>query len=173
MDSDTPKRALIALLLAARPSAVEPTLPLGTGAIGVERASLRAELQALRVGELRRRAAAAGVSQQELDDADDADVPKVALMELLLREGSAMKNATGGEQPPARPVADGRAAPRATIGIVNTKDVDGTPRYKVRYEGLAKEDDDWVGADQVTEKQIEKFQAMKAKAAAKAGDTNF
>jgi hypothetical protein len=237
MDSDNPKRALIALLLAARPSAVEPTLPLGTGASGVERASLRAELQALRggelrrraaaagvsqqelddaddadvpkvalmelllreesvknarkdeqaravavlyaelqalrVGELRRRAAAAGVSQQELDDADDADVPKVALMELLLREGSAMKNATGGEQPPARPVADGRAAPRATIGIVNTKDVDGTPRYKVRYEGLAKEDDDWVGADQVTEKQIEKFQAMKAKAAAKAGDTNF
>ena len=54
-------------------------------------------------------------------------------------------------------------------GIVNTKDVDGTPRYKVRYEGLAKEGDDWVGADQVTEKQIEKFQAMKAKAAAKAG----
>jgi hypothetical protein len=43
--------------------------------------------------------------------------------------------------------------------IVNTNDVDGTPRYKVRYEGMAKEDDKWVGADQVTEMQIEQFQA--------------
>lgn len=46
---------------------------------------LQAELQSMRVAELRRRAKAAGVPQDDLDDADDADVPKAALIELVMR----------------------------------------------------------------------------------------
>ena len=34
-------------------------------------------------------------------------------------------------------------------GIVKAKDVEGSPRYKVRYEGWGKEDDEWVGSDHV------------------------
>ena len=54
-------------------------------------------------------------------------------------------------------------------GIINAKDVEGNPHYKVRYEGLGKEHDEWVGKDQVTETQIEKFKEMKAKAVACGG----
>jgi hypothetical protein len=52
-------------------------------------------------------------------------------------------------------------------GIVKAKDVEGSPRYKVRYEGLGKEGDEWVGSDQVTEALIERFKAMKAKQVSK------
>ena len=58
-------------------------------------------------------------------------------------------------------------AAKVIAGIVATKDPRSpfaVSRYKVRYEGLAEEDDDWVGADQVTEQQIDEFKAMKAKA---------
>jgi hypothetical protein len=44
-----------------------------------------AELQPMRVADLRRRAAAAGASGVELDSTDDADSPKAALIELIVR----------------------------------------------------------------------------------------
>ena len=48
-------------------------------------------------------------------------------------------------------------------GIVRAKDLEGSPRYKVRYEGLGTEGDEWVGSDRVTEAQVERFKALKAK----------
>lgn len=44
----------------------------------------RAELGALKLGELKRRARAAGVSGDQLGDADDADSPVEAVIDLLL-----------------------------------------------------------------------------------------
>ena len=50
-----------------------------------EHASLRAELSGLRLKDLRIRAKDAGVSSDDLEDAVDADDPKSATIELLLR----------------------------------------------------------------------------------------
>jgi hypothetical protein len=41
-------------------------------------------------------------------------------------------------------------------------------QYKVRYEGLAKEDDEWVDADRVTVEQIEKFKPKRKNRSRKA-----
>ena len=50
--------------------------------------ALRAELLGMRAGVLRRRAVAAGASEVELDEADDSEVPKTALIELLVRKAA-------------------------------------------------------------------------------------
>ena len=50
--------------------------------------ALRAELAGMRAGVLRRRAVAAGASEAELDEADDSEVPKTALIELLVRKAA-------------------------------------------------------------------------------------
>jgi hypothetical protein len=86
-DCDAPKAALIELVIrkeSAQAAAVEEE--------GVEVArrveALRVELQATKVSDLRRRAAAAGASTSELDTADDSDLPKAALIELVISKES-------------------------------------------------------------------------------------
>jgi hypothetical protein len=81
-DSDDPREAVIGLLLVLHEN-------LQKLATKVDRrnelqAELRAELATLRVSELRRRAVAAGASQAELAEADDADTPKAALVEITI-----------------------------------------------------------------------------------------
>ena len=53
-------------------------------------AALREELATLRVSELRRRAAAAGVGEDEIDGADDALNPKQALIALVAKAEGAV-----------------------------------------------------------------------------------
>jgi hypothetical protein len=48
-------------------------------------AALRAELAEMKMGALKKRAREAGVTPEQLDDADDADDPKEAVMELIVR----------------------------------------------------------------------------------------
>eukprot|EP01052_Picozoa_sp_SAG31_P000247 SAG31_NODE_7_length_42755_cov_130.245728_43_plen_185_part_00 len=78
------------------PRAALNELLLKTGVTGIDSAapderhaaveSLRVELQSERISHLRRRAQAAGVSQADLDGADDSDTPRAALIELLLAQ---------------------------------------------------------------------------------------
>ena len=70
-DADDPKAAVIELLLALSHDASDG-------------AELRAELEALRLKELRQRARAEGFATEALDHAADSDDPKAAMVELLL-----------------------------------------------------------------------------------------
>lgn len=52
---------------------------------GSATAALRAELSGCKVSALRRRAIAAAVSEQALEDADDADDVRAALVEIIVQ----------------------------------------------------------------------------------------
>ena len=86
-DALNPKEALIVLI-------IEAETPAKAAAADGERvqreAALREELAALRVSELRRRAAAAGVGEDEIDGADDALNPKQALIALVAKAEGAV-----------------------------------------------------------------------------------
>ena len=97
MDEDQPKKAVVELVLAqlAAAAARVPTAgggeATGIAAVGIGGAqdSLRAELAVMRISQLKRRAVAAGAGQAQVDDADDADEPRAALIELLLKADAA------------------------------------------------------------------------------------
>jgi hypothetical protein len=76
-DGDDPKTELIELILQQAKSQA----PLDANA-------LRAELAALRVPELRGRAAAEGVSDTAIEDARDGDDPKTELIELIVAKAA-------------------------------------------------------------------------------------
>ena len=70
--------------------------------------ALRAELGGLKTGGLRKRARAEGVTNDELDDADDLDGdPRVALVELILARAAASGREAAAA---AAPAAEGNAA---------------------------------------------------------------
>ena len=82
-DSADPRGELVALLLQHTPAArqVEST------------ESVRAELEKLKMSEIRRRAAmATEITEQEMDEADDASDSRAALIDLLA-------HSTGGQRP--------------------------------------------------------------------------
>ena len=72
IDADEPLAAFVALLLQHEKPAEEPS------------AALRHELEELKLSQVRRRAAAAGISPEQLDEADDEESPKAAIIQLLL-----------------------------------------------------------------------------------------
>ena len=84
-DSDDPKSAVIELLIADQLSSAGPS-----------EADLRAELELLRLKELRGRAKAAGISTDALEDAADSDDPKSAVIELLTADQLATEQHTSG-----------------------------------------------------------------------------
>lgn len=93
-DDDAPKVAIIDLILKAEMSApgLDPT------------EQLRTELQCAKLGELSRRATAAGVDADELTTAQDDDAPKVAIIELIIQaEGAKMTIPEGIAEKPAAP----------------------------------------------------------------------
>ena len=51
--------------------------------------ALRAELEGMRLKELRQRARAEGVGADEMEEAADSDEPKAAMVELLLQRAAA------------------------------------------------------------------------------------
>lgn len=82
-DQDEPKQAIIALIVNAGHAKVE--------AAAREAATLRAvtaELQQLKMPDLRKRAAAAGASAEAIEDARDGDDPKADMIELILAHRS-------------------------------------------------------------------------------------
>ena len=81
-ESADPRGAIIDLMLQATISAEDPAI-----------ATLRVELSALKLGALTRRAVTEGVPAQELDDTEDTEDPKEALIELLLKRASASTSA--------------------------------------------------------------------------------
>ena len=84
-DSDDPKSAVIELLIADQLSSAGPS-----------EVDLRAELELLRLKELRGRAKAAGISTDALEDAADSDDPKSAVIELLTADQLATEQHTSG-----------------------------------------------------------------------------
>eukprot|EP01050_Picozoa_sp_SAG11_P006459 SAG11_NODE_501_length_8895_cov_12.129832_10_plen_158_part_00 len=69
-DADDTKAALISMVAELEAASAGP--------------SLREELCTLKTSELKKRCKAAGVSEEQLDEADDADDTKAALIELVL-----------------------------------------------------------------------------------------
>ena len=76
-DADDPKAACVELLLALHADASDDGI-----------AELRAELEGMRLKELRRRARAQGVGADELEEAAESDEPKAAMVELLLSKAA-------------------------------------------------------------------------------------
>ena len=69
---------------------------VGSGEAGINlkagletRKQLRAELSALKVSQLRKRAAAAGIDAGALEEAEDSDSPKQAIVALLVEKALA------------------------------------------------------------------------------------
>ena len=82
-DQDQPKQAVIMLIVNASQARVE--------ASAREAATLRAvkaELQQLKMPDLRKRAAAAGASAEAIEGARDGDDPKADMIELILAHQS-------------------------------------------------------------------------------------
>lgn len=75
--SADPQGAIIELVMKATVAAEDPAIT-----------ALRSELSALKLGALTRRAVTEGVPTEELDDTDDTEDPKQALIELLLQRAS-------------------------------------------------------------------------------------
>jgi hypothetical protein len=71
--------------LARSTDKIAPLRPFWTGAVDAALASLRAELEALKLGALQRRARAVGVDEAQLADALDEEKPHPALVELLAK----------------------------------------------------------------------------------------
>ena len=92
-DSDAPKAALVALLVAAElPAAVAEAAEKAAAAGAL--AALAEELAGLRVRELLKRAKASGAPDTAVAAAEDSDAPKAALVELLNKhEGAAAVDA--------------------------------------------------------------------------------
>jgi hypothetical protein len=76
-DTDDPKAALIALIVAATPVA-------SRASVGPTVAEREAALQACKVPELRKKAAEAGCDDDAIEDARDMDDPKAALIALIM-----------------------------------------------------------------------------------------
>ena len=94
IDSDDAKGQLIALVLSTAPAEVPPGDSDG--------AALKAELAALRLTALRKRAMEAGVDSTMIDNALDGDNAKEELIALLLRAETRMRGATAASMTKAR-----------------------------------------------------------------------
>jgi hypothetical protein len=94
IDEDNPKAALIDLLVERH--AVDM----------VEDQDLRAELERMRLKDLRARATHAGIDQDDVDDAIDSDDPKGTLIALIVRASTSSASST---KQLLTPLADGEA----------------------------------------------------------------
>eukprot|EP01050_Picozoa_sp_SAG11_P009284 SAG11_NODE_861_length_6847_cov_32.410492_4_plen_290_part_01 len=97
-DEEQPRDALIELIITAE--AHRSTTDPSTQNVNAEaEAKLRSELSGLKRSALRRRALAVGVSEDDLEDAEDSDVPKQAVMDLIVLSSSASQsNAIGASE---------------------------------------------------------------------------
>ena len=89
MEADDPKAATIQLLL-AHEAARSTNAP--------DRAELESELAKLKVKALKKRARAAGVDEERLEDSDDADNPKAIVIALIV-EAELRSESSAGDRP--------------------------------------------------------------------------
>eukprot|EP01043_Picozoa_sp_COSAG02_P022650 COSAG02_NODE_1184_length_14008_cov_44.301963_1_plen_678_part_00 len=115
-DEDEPKAAVIALILRYEVAPSE---------------ALRGELSKLKLGALSRRAVASGVDADALEAAQDADTPKVAVIELIVRaelspaipEGVAERPGLGEPEPePATREVHSAAAEPTSVDVAGALD---------------------------------------------------
>ena len=131
-DDVSPKDALIDLIAAAVPPQRSAGGASGGAAGGDGRAAaekaLRAELGKLKVSALRRRAVAAAVDEEELDEVMDADNPRNTLVDLIVARAEEVDSA-GGE-------AAAGAEVRARLVRLRAE-LDGTKGSEVRKRAVA------------------------------------
>ena len=108
-DSDSPKEALIELIVAA---SVPDSTPNDASL-----QALRDELSGLKPSDLEERALAAGVDEDQIDDAVDGDTPKETLIELIVAAGAATAGAASALHNPAHPVFRALAAQQLEIHV--------------------------------------------------------
>ena len=100
-DADDPREAIIEILIAVEAattgsefvrSTAEPEPELSPAVADPDEivcvAELRTELQAMRLTALHKRAAAEGLDEDAVEDALEAEIPKAALMELLIKHAA-------------------------------------------------------------------------------------
>jgi hypothetical protein len=85
-DEDEPKPAIIVLIIKAIQAKAAATAGAAARAAATQRAQ-KAELEQLKLPELRKRAAAAGASPGAIEDARDGDHPKAEIIALILATG--------------------------------------------------------------------------------------
>jgi hypothetical protein len=85
-DGDEPKKDVIELIVAATAAAVAQAASVAQVAArqAASQRALTAELQQLKLPDLRARAAAAGVGNDKIEEARDADEPKQEIIALIL-----------------------------------------------------------------------------------------
>jgi hypothetical protein len=96
-DADAPKEAMIALIVAKQ---MQTKKDAAARQAATQRA-LTAELKTLQMPDLRKRAAAAGANEDDIEDARDADAPKEAMIALILSATS--QSPAAGPSDAARP----------------------------------------------------------------------
>ena len=121
-DGETPRESLIQSLIELILAASAATATDGAAAAPAAREPLRAELASLRPTQLRKRAVAAGVLPEQMEEAEDGDTPKESLIKLVLAmvpsEGAATATALAVQaSEPARKAA-ALGALRAELAVL-------------------------------------------------------
>lgn len=86
-DEDEPKPAIIVLIIKAIQAKAAATAGAATRRAAATQRAQKAELEQLKLPELRKRAAAAGASPDAIEDARDGDHPKAEIIALILATG--------------------------------------------------------------------------------------
>ena len=118
-DADDARAAMIELLLASQSGQTDrPDSALE---------ALRQELISLKLGALRKRARAAGVDHDTIDEIDEDEDPKAALVELIV---TATSNVDAGPAVTPAVTPAGGGTPRMSLQAAHTKSVDLAPAPK-------------------------------------------
>jgi hypothetical protein len=120
---------------------VDPDVKAGEEAARVaaeKGASLRAELAALPLGQLKKRAQADAVDEEAVDDVDDADDPKSAIIELLVDAAAKAEElawAAAAEEAARVSAAEAEAARGKTAEEAAAR-ANGEPHINLKFTGL-------------------------------------
>ena len=126
------------------PPNLQPTRQVaGASTASEARRALRAELGALRRRDLKQRARDAGVTQDEVDDAEDEDDTKECLIRLVLQRQASAADAEAA-------AAARVAALRAELGALRFKDL----KKRARDAGITQDEIDDAEDDEDDTKQI-------------------
>eukprot|EP01052_Picozoa_sp_SAG31_P052612 SAG31_NODE_13066_length_895_cov_1.095477_1_plen_201_part_10 len=92
-DSEDPKEHVVSILLDMhrRSSSADAETPVGADRLE----ALRAELSGLKPSQLKKRAVAEGITAEQMDEADDSDDPREAVLALILAAAAAAHGPAG------------------------------------------------------------------------------
>eukprot|EP01047_Picozoa_sp_COSAG01_P081273 COSAG01_NODE_16140_length_1266_cov_2.374464_1_plen_297_part_01 len=111
-ESESPKKALIELIITAELSGRSPTDPTVA-----QKQALRASLEGMRLAALQQRAVEVGVHEAKLEEAEDSERPKQALIELIVAAANfGGDGVPGGVAPSAEAAAAARREMEAKLG---------------------------------------------------------